>query len=116
MSQAEYCKYYQPQRSGEIPMLRGAPKGGAGLDDVRRLIFRFLTQAPLRGVSLFAGITLAGTLAVMSLPNAAKTALVPALSAAAGPAGSTVSPTVTVIAPALSGATKQRGGNILLDG
>ena len=52
----------------------------------------------------------------MSLPSAARAAIVPALSAAAGPAGPTVSRIVNAIAPELSGASKQRGGGTLLDG
>ena len=39
----------------------------------------------------------------------------PALSAAAGPAGPTVSRIVNAMAPELSGASKQRGGGTLFD-
>ena len=52
----------------------------------------------------------------MSLPSAARAAIVPALSAAAGPAGPTVSRIVNAIAPELSGASKQRGGGTLFEG
>ena len=52
----------------------------------------------------------------MPLPTAARAAIVPALSAAAGPAGRTVSRIVNAIALELSGASKQRGGGALFDG
>jgi hypothetical protein len=116
MSQSEYCKYYQSQRGGEIPVFRGGTQSGAGLGDILRGLFRFLMPVALRGISSFAGSTLAGTQAGMSLPNAARAAIVPALSAAAGPAGPTVSRLVSAFAPGLVGAPSQRGAGVLLDG
>jgi hypothetical protein len=115
MSQSEYCKYYQSQRGGEIPVFRGGSQSGAGLGDILRGLFRFLMPVALRGISSFAGSTLAGTQAGMSLPNAARAAIVPALSAAAGSHGPTVSRIVSAIAPGLAGGT-QRGGGVLFDG
>jgi hypothetical protein len=57
-----------------------------------------------RGISSFASSTLAGTQAAMSLPNAAGAAIVPALSAAAGSHGPTVSRIVNAFPPGLVGA------------
>jgi hypothetical protein len=116
MSQADYCKYYDSQRGGEIPVFRGGSQSGAGFGDILRGLFRFLMPVALRGIQSFAGNTLSGTQAGMSLPSAARAAIVPALSAAAGPAGPTVSRIVNAIAPELSGASKQRGGGTLFDG
>ena len=59
MSQSEYCKYYQSQRGGEIPVFRGGSQSGAGLGDILRGLFRFLMPVALRGISSFAGSTLA---------------------------------------------------------
>ena len=116
MSQSDYCKYYESQRGGEIPVFRGGSQSGAGLGDILRGLFRFLMPVALRGIQSFAGNTLAGTQSGMSLPSAARAAIVPALSAAAGPAGPTVSRIVNAIAPELSGSSKQRGGGTLFDG
>ena len=91
MSQSDYCRYYQSQRGGEIPVFRGGSQSGAGIGDILRGIGRFLMPVALRGIGLFAGHTLAGTASGMSLKNAAKAAVIPSLSAAVGWSGSSTS-------------------------
>lgn len=118
MSQADYCRYYDSQRGGEIPVFRGGGQSGAGLGDILRGIFRSQMPVALRGIQSFAGSTLAGTQAGMSLPSAARAAIMPTISAVAGSAAPTISRLVSQIAPGLGGAraTPQSGSGILFDG
>ena len=114
MSQAEYCRYYQAQQGGEIPVFRGGSQSGAGLGDILRGMFRFLMPVALRGIQSFAGNTLAGAQAGMSLPAAAKAAIMPAISAAAGPSAARI---VSGIASGLAPrATQQSGSGVLFQG
>jgi hypothetical protein len=84
MSQSDYCRYYQSQRGGEIPIIRGGSQSGAGIGDILRGVGRFLMPVALRGIGSFAGHMLSGTASGMSLKNAAKAAVIPSLSAAVG--------------------------------
>jgi hypothetical protein len=97
-------------------VFQGGLQSGAGLGDIPRGLLRFLMIAALRGISSFAGNTLAGTQDGMSLPNAARATIVPALSAAAGSQGPTVSRIVSALAPELAGGTQQRANGVLFDG
>ena len=99
MSQSDYCRYYQSQRGGEIPVFRGGSQSGAGIGDILRGIGRFLMPVALRGIGSFAGHTLTGTASGMSLKNAAKAAIIPSLSAAVG-----------------LGSSDQSGSGVLFDG
>ena len=113
MSQSEYLRYYRAQRGGEIPVFRGG-QSGAGLGDILRGIFRFLTPLALRGVQAFAGSALASTRAGMSMAEAAKSAIRPALAAAGGPGLPNV---VDAMAPGLiPRSTHQSGSGTLFDG
>ena len=113
MSQSEYLRYYRAQRGGEIPVFRGG-QSGAGLGDILRGIFRFLTPLALRGVQAFAGNAPASTRAGMSMAEAARSAIRPALVAAGG---SGLSHVVDAVAPGLIPRSSQQSGNgTLFDG
>jgi len=113
MSQSEYLRYYRAQRGGEIPVFRGG-QSGAGLGDILRGIFRFLTPLALRGVQAFAGSALASSRAGMSIADAARSAIRPALAAAGGSGFSHV---VDAVAPGLiPRSTQQSGSGTLFDG
>ena len=72
MSQSDYCRYYQSQRGGEIPVFRGGSQSGAGIGDILRGIGRFLMPVALRGIGSFAGHTLTGTASGISLKTRRK--------------------------------------------
>jgi len=114
MSQSDYCKYYQSQRGGELPVFRGGSQGGAGLGDILRGIFRFLMPVALRGIQSFASNTLAGTQRGIPLPMAAKSAIMPTITAIAGSAAPMVSRLVETLVPGL--ASQQTGRGVLFDG
>ena len=124
MSQSEYCKYYESQRGGEIPVFRGGVQTGAGLGDILRGLFRFLTPLALRGMQTFAGNTLAATQAGMPLGLAAKSAILPTISAVAGNAAPAISRIINAVAPGIipggnpsgSRTTQQTGNGTLFDG
>ena len=124
MSQSEYCKYYESQRGGEIPVFRGGIQTGAGLGDILRGLFRFLTPLALRGMQTFAGNTLAATQAGMPLGLAAKSAILPTISAVAGSAAPAISRIINAVAPGIipggnpsgSRTTQQSGNGTLFDG
>lgn len=100
-----------------MPVFRGGGQSGAGLGDILRGIFRFLMPVALRGIQSFAGSTLAGTQAGMSLPSAAKAAIMPTISAVAGSAAPTISRIVSQVIPGFGVArATQSGSGILFDG
>jgi hypothetical protein len=108
-----YCRYYESQRGGEIPVFRGGlQQSGAGLGDVLRGIFRWLAPAALRGIRTFAGSTLAATQAGLPLALAAKSAILPTISSVAGDAAPTVAKFVNAVLPGLvTTTTTPAGGN-----
>jgi transposase-like protein len=75
---AAYCDYYKRQQGGDIPIFRGG-QHGAGLGDILRGILRFIAPIALRGISTFAGATMAARDKGASLPDAARSAIAPAL-------------------------------------
>ena len=110
-------------------MFRGGIQSGAGLGDVLRGIFRFLAPIALRGLSTFASRTLTGQQLGMPLALAAKSAIVPTISAVAGSAAPAVSRFMNAVAPSLmsstiraaaqpsaEGAAKQEGKGALFQG
>jgi hypothetical protein len=80
---AAYCRYYQAQSGGEIPVFRGGRQNGEGLGDILRGIFRFIAPLALRGISKFAGHTLDAHQKGATLKEAAKSALTPTLDSVA---------------------------------
>ena len=84
MSQSVYCRYYQSQRGGELTVIRGGSQSGAGIGDMLRGLGRRLIPVALRGISSLASNTLSGMESGLSIKNAAKAAILPSLSAAAG--------------------------------
>jgi hypothetical protein len=76
---AIYCRYYEAQRGGEIPVFRGGRQSGEGLGDILRGIFRFIAPIALRGFTTFAGHTLDAHQRGATLKDAAKSALTPTL-------------------------------------
>jgi len=122
MSQSEYCKYYESQRGGEIPVFRGGLQSGAGLGDILRGIFRFVMPIALRGIQTFAGRTLAATQAGVPLPAAAKSAIMPTISSIAGSAAPTIARMMNTVMPGFAGnatssqPASQTGKGVLFDG
>ncbi len=80
---AAYCRYYQAQSGGEIPVFRGGRQSGEGLGDILRGIFRFIAPLALRGISKFAGHTFDAHQKGATLKEAAKSALTPTLNSVA---------------------------------
>ena len=126
---ADYCTYYQTQMGGELRVFRGGLQSGAGLGDVLRGLFRFLAPIALRGLSTFAGNTLAAHQAGVPLAYAAKGAILPTITAVTGSAAPGVtrlmnrvvpglvgSPARTEPQPNADGTAKQDGGGTLFDG
>lgn len=77
---AAYCRYYDRQYGGEIPVYRGGQHGD-GLGDILRGILRFIAPIALRGISSFATSTVQAHARGASLSDAAKGAWRPALGA-----------------------------------
>jgi len=82
-----YTEYYQAQLGGNIPVFRGGTQRGAGLGDILRGIFRFFMPIVSKGAQSLASNTFSGTMSGQPILQAAKNAIAPALSAAAGAAG-----------------------------
>lgn len=85
-----YCRYYQAQSGGEIPVFRGGFQSGEGLGDFFRGLLRHIAPIALRAVSSFAGRTLDAHQKGSTLKDAAKQALLPTLQGALKPAASAV--------------------------
>jgi hypothetical protein len=87
ISKEVYVRYYkQQQQGGSLPVFRGGrhdQQEGAGLGDIFRGIFRFAAPIALRGLSSFATNTLRAQQQGVPLGEAAKAAILPALSEAA---------------------------------
>jgi hypothetical protein len=122
MSQSDYCKYYEAQRVGEIPVFRGGSQRGSGIGDILRGLFRSVLPVALRGIQTFAGKTLDGALSGQSLGMAAKAAIMPTISSVAGSAGPTISRLVNSVIPGLvanatgTNTNQQSGRGVLFDG
>jgi hypothetical protein len=65
-------------------MIRGGSQSGAGIGDILRGLGRRLIPVALRGISSLASHTLSGMESGLSIKNAAKAAIMPSLTAAAG--------------------------------
>lgn len=80
-----YLRYYVAQHGGAIPVFRGSRthQDGGGIGDILRGIWRWLAPVALRGVSSFAANTLKAHEEGKTLGEAAKSAIGPALGAAA---------------------------------
>lgn len=79
-----YCRYYEAQSGGALPVFRGGRQSGEGLGDILRGIFRFLAPIALRGISTFAGHTLDAHQKGATFSEAAKSALNPTLRTVVG--------------------------------
>lgn len=77
---AAYCRYYDSQLGGQLPVYRGG-QHGAGLGDILRSIFRWFAPVAVRGISSFASNMLDAHQRGAPLGEAAKGAVRPALGA-----------------------------------
>jgi hypothetical protein len=79
-----YCKYYQSQLGGSanFPVFVGGQHGD-GIGSFFRSVWRFIAPIALRGISNFAANTLQKHEQGASLKDAAKSSIMPALSAMA---------------------------------
>jgi hypothetical protein len=138
MSASDFRSYYESQLGGQLPVFRGGLQRGAGLGDILRGIFRYLAPMALRGLSTFAGSTLAAHQAGAPLAAAARSAIMPTISSIAGSRAPLVADMLSKVIPGLrvksanstaddaistrsgySGndpPTKQGGGGMLFDG
>ena len=82
-----YCRYYQAQSGGELPVFRGGLQNGEGIGDFFRGLLRFVAPIAMRGIKTFAGNVMEGHQKGQSLREAAKQALKPTLGAVASSIG-----------------------------
>ena len=112
-----YTEYYRAQLGGNIPVFRGGLQRGAGLGDVLRGIFRWFAPVAARGVSTFANNAINNATSGMPLLQAARKAVAPAISAAAGAAGPHVQGIVENLLPVFGFGGRQKGsGGVLFSG
>ena len=78
-----YCRYYEAQSGGQLPVFRGGVQNGEGLGDFFRGLLRFVAPIAVRGISNFAGHMIDGRHKGQSLKEAAKQAIRPTLGAVA---------------------------------
>ena len=74
-----YCRYYEAQSGGQLPVFRGGVQNGEGLGDFFRGLLRFVAPVAMRGISTFAGHMMDGRQKGQSLKEAAKQAIRPTL-------------------------------------
>lgn len=79
-----YCRYYQAQSGGEIPVFRGGFQSGEGVGDYLHGLLRSIVPIAMKGVSAFAGNMYENHNKGSSLKDSALAALKPTLSAVAG--------------------------------
>lgn len=82
-----YCRYYQAQSGGELPVFRGGIQNGEGIGDFFRGLLRFVAPIAMRGIKTFAGNVMEGHQKGQTLKEAAKQALKPTLGAVASSFG-----------------------------
>lgn len=75
-----YCRYYDSQLGGHLPVYRGG-QHGAGLGDILRSIMRWFAPVAVRGISSFATNMLDAHQRGAPIGDAAKGAIRPALGA-----------------------------------
>ena len=96
-----YCKYYDGQLSGQIPIFRSGQYGG-GLGDMLRGFARFITPIAMRGIATFANTALESRERGASYKDAVRSAIVPSLKDA--------------FVQAFKSPTQQEGGSALFKG
>jgi len=78
-----YCRYYEAQSGGELPVFRGGLQSGEGIGDFFRGLLRFVAPVAMRGIKTFAGNMMDAHQKGATLKDAAKGALKPTLGAVA---------------------------------
>jgi hypothetical protein len=76
-----YCRYYQAQSGGEIPVFRGGLQSGEGMGDVLHGMLRHAVPVAIKGLGAFASTLLDNHHKGAELKEAAIQALKPTLSA-----------------------------------
>ncbi len=79
-----YCRYYQAQSGGELPVFRGGLQSGEGVGDYLHGLVRSIVPIAIKGVSAFAGNMYDNHQKGATLKDSALAALKPTLSAVAG--------------------------------
>ena len=82
-----YCRYYEAQSGGELPVFRGGLQSGEGIGDFFRGLLRFVAPIAVRGIKTFAGNVMDAHQKGATLKDAAKSALKPTLGAVASSIG-----------------------------
>ena len=82
-----YCRYYEAQSGGELPVFRGGLQSGEGIGDFFRGLLRFVAPIAMRGIKTFAGNVMDAHQKGATLKDAAKGALKPTLGAVASSIG-----------------------------
>jgi len=86
-SYSAYCRYYEAQSGGELPVFRGGLQSGEGIGDFFRGLLRFVAPIAMRGIKTFAGNVMDAHQKGATLKDAAKGALKPTLGAVASSIG-----------------------------
>ena len=79
-----YCRYYQAQSGGEIPVFRGGLQSGEGVGDYLHGLLRSIVPIAVKGVSAFAGNLYENHQNGSTPKDSASTALKPTLRVVAG--------------------------------